>query len=350
MTQTNESHLRGFIERHRSLLAKEREAEIARTSLLLSNCGPKLLEQKGLALGGLSISNVTIGLGGKTLVELERSTTYHSSVSFPPHTFRTGDLARVEENVSSNASTKKPSKPKKDDAKRSKAPEGVVYKVSDSRIVIAIDTSDSAEELDLPERCRVLKLANSVTYDRMEKTLAQLEKIVLPDSSVCLVKSKDLSKRFSSQIVSPPASSLLRVLLGLSPPSERMPIQDLVFFDRSLNPSQQGAVRFALESPEVACIHGPPGTGKTHTLIEIIRQLTTVTPANPKPLRILICGASNLSVDNILERLLALSNSDKSNGMKLTRLGHPARVMANERSDRLYSGSESKQKRRGGVG
>ena len=40
--------------------------------------------------------------------------------------------------------------------------------VSDSRIVIAVDASESnSDDLDLPERCRVLKLANSVTYDRL---------------------------------------------------------------------------------------------------------------------------------------------------------------------------------------
>ena len=55
-----------FIDRQRVLLSKEREAEIERTSLLLSNCGPKLLEQKGLSLGALGIANVNIGLGGKT--------------------------------------------------------------------------------------------------------------------------------------------------------------------------------------------------------------------------------------------------------------------------------------------
>lgn len=72
------------------------------------------------------------------------------------------------------------------------------------------------------------------------------------------------------------------------------------------------------------------GTGKTHTLIEIIRQLTTVTPTNPIPLRLLVCGASNLSVDNILERLLALPPSEKGERIKVTRIGHPARVMAHE--------------------
>ncbi|KAI0080422.1 P-loop containing nucleoside triphosphate hydrolase protein [Panus rudis PR-1116 ss-1] len=317
---TTEAHLRAFIDRHRSLLAKEREAEIERTSLLLSNCGPKVLEQKGLALGGLSVSSVAVGLGGKTLVELERSTAYHTSPLFPPHTFRPGDLARIEENVSNNASSKKPSKAKKDtENKRSKAPEGVVYKVSDTRIVIAVDTSDSGEDLDLPERCRVLKLANSVTYDRMEKTLDTLEKVALPG----------LSNKENKNV--PQSTPLIRVLLGLQDVSKPNPVQTITFFDETLNPSQREAVKFALESPEVACIHGPPGTGKTHTLIEIIRQLTTVTPANPKPLRLLICGASNLSVDNILERLLALPSTEKDKEkMKVTRLGHPARVMAND--------------------
>jgi hypothetical protein len=43
-----------------------------------------------------------------------------------------------------------------------------VPKVSDARIVLAVDTSDSStdEDIDLPERSRIVKLANSVTYDR----------------------------------------------------------------------------------------------------------------------------------------------------------------------------------------
>lgn len=44
----------------------------------------------------------------------------------------------------------------------------------------------------------------------------------------------------------------------------------------------------------------------------------------------LVCGASNLSVDNILERLLALPSSDKETKLKVTRIGHPARVMAHQ--------------------
>ena len=60
------AELQNFINRQRTLLAKEREAEIDRSSLLLSNCGPKILEQKGLSLGNLGVVSMHIGLGGKT--------------------------------------------------------------------------------------------------------------------------------------------------------------------------------------------------------------------------------------------------------------------------------------------
>lgn len=72
------------------------------------------------------------------------------------------------------------------------------------------------------------------------------------------------------------------------------------------------------------------GTGKTHTLIEIIRQLTSITPINPRPMRLLVCGASNLSVDNILERLLALPAPSQGAKLIVTRVGHPARVIPHE--------------------
>jgi len=57
-----------FIDRHLFLLSQERDAEVERTSLVLSKCGPKLLEQKGLALNGLGIASIGVGLGNKTYV------------------------------------------------------------------------------------------------------------------------------------------------------------------------------------------------------------------------------------------------------------------------------------------
>ncbi|EPS95334.1 hypothetical protein FOMPIDRAFT_1132627 [Fomitopsis schrenkii] len=322
---STEEQLRGFLARQRVLLSREREAEVERSSLLLSNCGPKLLEQKGLALGGLGVASINIGLGGKTLVELERPTAYHSTPLFPPHSLRPGDIARIEENVTEGSARKKAgaTRGKKSDRLESTLrhpTEGVVYKVSDTRIVVALDVSESgSDDLDIPDRCRVVKLANSTTYDRMDKAIDQLEKLVLPDANGS-----------GDRKTTPEPTSLVRVLMGISEMSEPEKIDNITFFDESLNRSQRDAIKFAMESNEIACIHGPPGTGKTHTLIELIRQLTSVTTANPKPLRLLVCGASNLSVDNILERLLALPAPANGAKLKLTRVGHPARVMAHD--------------------
>ncbi|KAI4229265.1 MAG: hypothetical protein L6R36_001013 [Xanthoria steineri] len=115
---------------------------------------------------------------------------------------------------------------------------------------------------------------------------------------------------------------LMRVLFGLDTPTPvarelvelSEGIKNLEFFDPTLNESQRDAIRFALASREVALIHGPPGTGKTYTLIEIILQLVK------RSQRILVCGPSNISVDNIVERLAP-------HKVPIVRLGHPARLL-----------------------
>jgi DNA polymerase alpha-associated DNA helicase A len=86
------------------------------------------------------------------------------------------------------------------------------------------------------------------------------------------------------------------------------------FLDPTLNDSQKEAIRFALASRDIALIHGPPGTGKTHTLIELIIQMVK------RNLRVLVCGPSNISVDNIVERLAPSK-------IPVVRIGHPARLL-----------------------
>ncbi|KAG5949542.1 hypothetical protein E4U53_005843 [Claviceps sorghi] len=116
-------------------------------------------------------------------------------------------------------------------------------------------------------------------------------------------------------------SSLIRVLFGMSSPAP-VPLDTarddelgaVEWVDATLNESQRDAVRFALASREIALIHGPPGTGKTHTLIELILQLVK------RKQRILVCGPSNISVDNIVERL-------SPHKIPMLRLGHPARLL-----------------------
>lgn len=110
-------------------------------------------------------------------------------------------------------------------------------------------------------------------------------------------------------------TTLTRVLFGLDTPTPVSQDEaEVEFLDQTLNDGQRDAVGFALASREVALIHGPPGTGKTYTLIELIRQFVQ------RKLRILVCGPSNISVDNIVERLAP-------HKLPIIRLGHPARLL-----------------------
>lgn len=80
-----------------------------------------------------------------------------------------------------------------------------------------------------------------------------------------------------------------------------------------LNRSQADAVRTILAAEDVAIVHGPPGTGKTTTLVQAIRH----TLMHEK--QVLVCSPSNTAVDLLTERLVR-------QGINVLRLGNPARV------------------------
>ena len=100
------------------------------------------------------------------------------------------------------------------------------------------------------------------------------------------------------------------------------------FYNCNLNEIQRKSVLQALNARELFLIHGPPGTGKTMTVVEIILQLVkpmiryASKDKNFTPPKILVCGPSNISVDNIVERL-----ETSRQGIKMVRMGHPARLL-----------------------
>jgi superfamily I DNA and/or RNA helicase len=81
-----------------------------------------------------------------------------------------------------------------------------------------------------------------------------------------------------------------------------------------MNASQRAAVELALSARDVAIVHGPPGTGKTTTVVELIRQAVL------RGERVLAVAASNMAVDHLAEKLIA-------GGERVVRLGHPTRVV-----------------------
>ena len=114
-------------------------------------------------------------------------------------------------------------------------------------------------------------------------------------------------------------SRLRDVLLGRRPPSFRsLPPVSFPW----LNTSQQEAIQKTLEAQEVSIIHGPPGTGKTTTLVEaVIETLQRET-------QVLVCAPSNAAVDWISEQLMR-------RGIHVLRVGNPLR-MSDEMLDCSY--------------
>ena len=80
-----------------------------------------------------------------------------------------------------------------------------------------------------------------------------------------------------------------------------------------LNPTQEQAVNSVLRAKDVAIVHGPPGTGKTTTLVEAIYE--TLRREN----QVLVCAQSNMAVDWISERLV-------DRGVNVLRIGNPVKV------------------------
>jgi ATP-dependent RNA/DNA helicase IGHMBP2 len=104
-------------------------------------------------------------------------------------------------------------------------------------------------------------------------------------------------------------------------------------FNPNLDESQTDAIQFALHGQQpVSLIHGPPGTGKTTTVAELIQQAVHV-----HKMRVLVTAPSNVAVDNVLERLVANQDAASASAstkhkdgqnkrIRAVRLGHPARI------------------------
>lgn len=264
----------------------ERSEDAESTERLLNSLPLSQLERAGYALTHLHITNVRAGIAGRTYVELgpilKDTLAEQAGGSIG---LRSGDIVVLQE-----------SKQSPQDALTC---HGVVSKINANQLTIAIEENDvaSAESLWVVKgHLHAMKTTNTVTYQRMESTLRKLAELIEAQSAI-----------------SHPISGLL---LGERQFTNRGLASEVNFNNSSLNASQQHAVRFALQN-EIAIIHGPPGTGKTYTLVEIIQQLVAYRGE-----RVLVCGPSNISVDTILERLAKVLP-----GNQLVRIGHPARLL-----------------------
>ncbi|MEO0146342.1 MAG: IGHMBP2 family helicase [candidate division WOR-3 bacterium] len=153
---------------------------------------------------------------------------------------------------------------------------GVILKRTGNGFVVVLDSPISWSKV------RVDLLSNDITYERMLFALKNMEGGLFP----------------------------LEFILGKSEPLIQ---EEAIRIPDHLNPSQAKALMLAMGSRPIFLIHGPFGTGKTLTLVEIIAK------ALERGERVLACGDSNVATDNLLEGLV-------KKGLEPLRIGHPAKV------------------------
>jgi superfamily I DNA and/or RNA helicase len=251
------------------LLELEARAEAEQVQAQLEQLAPAEAERLGHGLTDLVLAEESSGLGGRCLWTLTKR---NRSAALPWTRLQAGSPVLV---TPASGSPRTGAR-------------GVICERTDRSLQVAF--TEPPDQGDEPRTYRVTLSADEVARQRQRAALER-------------------ARTASGERL----ADLRDVLLGKRPPAFG-PETPYLPLDSALNPSQQEAVRFALAAQDVAILHGPPGTGKTTAVVELIRQ------AIRRGDRVLACAPSNLAVDNLLERLVAA-------GERVVRLGHPARVL-----------------------
>ncbi len=337
-----------FISSMEALVELERRAEVAAAEDSLSSATPEQAQAKGRALLNLRLDATEGGLLGRTLLTLVRNKLGSSGEeTLPSHKFSPHDIVRIRPAKGSGGSggggggdSGGGDGPSSSSAAGVLA-QGVIYRVKETSITVAVDDYPD-EGLDVP--LKLEKLANEVTYDRLKFALKSLYTVGSggQGSAAPLVDVlfNGREPQFSTSTSSTNSSSIATDNVSREDEiSNKISQGGWVPFNSNLDDSQKAAVDLALSAVDIALIQGPPGTGKTTTVVEIIMQ--EVKRGN----RVLACSASNIAVDNLVERLAAQelypngsSGSGSSNasgskgansgkGVNVVRVGHPARLL-----------------------
>ena len=252
--------MKKYIKQLIKLINYERDAEIELMTNEIKNLSPKKRESLGRAINKVKGKYLGKQLGSQ-IVQFGRSEKIETEISV-------GDMVLISTGY-----------PLKSDLTGTVVEKGARF--------IKVAFEKSIPKWALKKKVRIDLYANDVTFRRMEDNLLHLS-----------TKGKNA----------------LEYTLKKRDPKENKKEKYIEFIDKSLNNSQKNAVKNAVNTENFFLIHGPFGTGKTRTLVELIQQ--EVRQNN----KVLVTAESNSAVDNILNRL------SQNKKLKITRLGHPQRV------------------------
>lgn len=253
----------GHLERLARLLAAEREEERARFADARDRLSVAEREARGLALADVEVEAEGV-LAGRSLVTWGRGGRPLAGARIG-----VGSIVRVD-------ARREP---------RPDAPTGVVARRSRTRVAVAFD--EPPPDWALGGRVVLTLEPSTVTWDRLDAAIRRLG-------------AGPEGERWRGPLSGTPLHFRDRARAGGAP--------------AALNGEQRAAFDLAERAEALALVHGPPGTGKTTVLVELLRA------AAARGERVLATAPSNLAVDNLVERLVAA-------GLDCVRLGHPARVL-----------------------
>ena len=267
---------RQYVDRLTELVELERKEEMRRHKQEIRTLSGTERERRGRALLRLRGRDEGEGLRGN----LVKFICEQKGQPLPDTDIRVGDLVMIS----------------KKDPLRDDNPTGTVTQVTNYSITVSFNPKPDGWVY--ATGLRVDLYVNDITYQRMLDALAEL-----PSAAGALADLRD-------------------VCTGAAEPESAEPAAVDAWHNSTLNDSQRRAVRKALGTNDVHLIHGPPGTGKTTTAIEVIQQCVDWGES------VLATAASNTAVDNVVEFLV-------EQGAHVVRLGHPARVSPTLRAHTL---------------
>ena len=266
------------LHRVRALMLLEQKEDLAQFKLKNAKASIQERQRRGLTWYPITITKEDIGFGGKVVLELERAVGQQGL-----HLFQVGKNASLFSNAPGHSGTDMP------------ALNGVITSVRRDKLLLATTKVELPDWVLGGSKLGGSKLGVDLTFD--EVSYREMENAL---SEVMRARDNRLAE-------------LRDVLLGARQAGFRADKADDLFYPSPLNDSQLAAVRQVITAQDVAIIHGPPGTGKTTTLVQAI--LETIR----RERRVLVCAPSNTAVDLLTEKLA-------ERGVNVIRMGNPSRV------------------------